>query len=333
MSSPTKRTLASIDVAAVTAEALGTEVDPNDCEELSGAGFASVWRIRLADGTRVVLKTAPAERARLLRYEHGLLAEEARYYRLVAERADNVPVPAVLFFGGSPQLGGAPVLLASHLPGRPLSEIGNAAPRDAVDGVREQLGATVARIHEVTGTRFGYSGDRPHAATWEDAFAAIIESLLLDARDWQVELPLSPSELRAVVDRNRSSLREVSEPALVHFDLWDGNVLVEPGRDRGWSLTGLVDGERCLYGDPLIDFVSPLLYRRIEDEPLHPFLRGYRSASATALELSSAAVTRLRLYRAHLYLVMLVEMPSRGMIDPERHELLWRLLIGETAEL
>ncbi|GIJ37817.1 hypothetical protein [Micromonospora andamanensis] len=40
-------------------------------------------------------------------------------------------------------------------------------------------------------------------------------------------------------------------------------------------MCGLVDGERFLYGDPLLDLVSPLLFRGAEDEPRHPFLRGY----------------------------------------------------------
>ena len=79
-----------------------------------------------------------------------------------------------------------------------------------------------------------------------------------------------PAGIAASVERHRACLATVTRPALLHFDLWDGNVLGPDG-----SLTGLVDGERYLYGDPLLDLVSPALFRRIEDEPDHPFLRGY----------------------------------------------------------
>jgi hypothetical protein len=87
----------------------------------------------------------------------------------------------------------------------------------------------------------------------------------------------------------------------------------------------LVDGERHLFGDPLLDFVSPALYRRIEDEPNHPFLQGYANGAGAGLAMTPPVRRRLALYRLHLYLLMTVEMPSRGMTGPahaaRRHRL------------
>lgn len=40
------------------------------------------------------------------------------------------------------------------------------------------------------------------------------------------------------------------------------------------------DGGRFLYGDPLLDLVSALLFRRPEDEPTPRFPRGYRAVRA-----------------------------------------------------
>jgi aminoglycoside phosphotransferase (APT) family kinase protein len=185
--------------------------------------------------------------------------------------------------------------------------------------VRTQLGAAVAALHTVTGPHFGYTGDRPAAADWPTAFAAIIDGLRGDAAAWNVPLP----PLDGLVARHERTLKLVTRPALVHFDLWDGNVLSADGR-----LTGLVDGERFLYGDPLIDLVSPALLRRIEDEPDHPFLRGYRAT------LDDAARTRLALYRVFLYVLMIAEGPSRGIpVDGERHTHLTRLLEDELSRL
>jgi hypothetical protein len=99
----------------------------------------------------------------------------------------------------------------------------------------------------------------------------------------------------------------------LHFDLWDGNLLAEVDAADGTRLTGLVDGERYLYGDPLLDLVSPCLLRRIEDEPEHPFLRGYIAESGEPFAVDESVRRRLTLYRLHLYLIMLIEIPSRGM--------------------
>lgn len=149
----------------------------------------------------------------------------------------------------------------------------------------------------------------------------MIESLRADAADWNVPLP----PLDGVVERHAAVLGAVTRPALLHFDLWDGNVLVAPDG----SLSGLVDGERYLYGDPLLDFVSPAILRRIEDEPDHPFVAGYRPAP-----FDEPARIRLALYRLHLYVLMIAEGPSRGIaVTDGRHDYVTGLLKEELARL
>ncbi|GAB3933919.1 hypothetical protein GCM10027614_05960 [Micromonospora vulcania] len=282
----------------------------------------------------MVLKLAPPAGTRLLRYERGLCAAEARYFRLVGERVPQVPVPPVLHHGTDPAYG--EWLVTAMLPGRSLRELAEAGV--AVDDApaRYDLGAALAALHRVTGDRFGYDGDRASGSTWRTAFTAMLDALLADAADWGVRLPVSPDRLRTLVGRHAAVLDEVRRPALLHFDCWDGNVLAAPDPAGRLRLCGLVDGERFLHGDPLLDLVSPLLFRRIEDEPEHPLLRGYRSASADPLVLDASARRRLGLYRLHLYLLMTVEMPSRAMTPhshPQRHARLAALLDEELAAL
>lgn len=299
--SPTQRRLTRAIVDRYAERAFGIGVA--DCVELSGGGFAAVWRVQLADGRHVVLKVGPPPHVPLLRYEAGLIAAEARYFRLVSTHAADVPVPPVLYEDDD-------WLFTGHLPGVALAA-GEAAENGS--SVRRQLGAAIAAVHAVTGTRFGYCGPRAHAGTWPDAFLAIIDDLLADAADWHVPLPVPPQALRAAVSDHAGLLGSIVRPALVHFDLWDGNVLATVDAAGVQRLSGLVDGERHLFGDPLIDFVSPALFRRIEEEPDHPFLVGYADATGGPVLFDGSACRRLTLYRIHLYLLMLVEMPSRDM--------------------
>ncbi|RLP98488.1 phosphotransferase family protein [Micromonospora sp. CV4] len=332
--SPTQRPLTTDDVTYLVHASFGPRVGVLDAGPLDGGGYATVWWVRLDDDREVVLKLSPPPGTPLLRYERGLCAAEARYFRLVAERAPQVPVPPVLHHGADPAYG--EWLMTGMLPGRSLPDL--AAADAAVDDgpARYDLGATLATLHRITGDRFGYEGARAAGATWSEAFAAMLDALLDDAADWAVPLPVTPDRLRALVGRHVGVLDEVRRPALLHFDCWDGNVLAAPDPDGRLRLSGLVDGERFLFGDPLLDLVSPLLFRRIEDEPEHPLLRGYRAATTEPLVLDAAACRRLGLYRLHLYLLMTVEMPSRGMTGrshPGRHAQLTALLDEEIAAL
>lgn len=309
MRSPTQRYLDIGTIEALLGPALETTV--TDAVELSGGTFAAVWRARLGDGRDVVVKVGPPAEARLLRYERGLIEAEAAYFRMVRAGAPEVPVPDVLHLGDN-------WIVTALLPGQSLTDL------SATAAVREQLGATVAGLHRITGPHFGYTGDRPAGPDWPTAYGAIIDALLVDAEDWDVPLPSGLDELAA---RHHANLATVIRPALLHFDLWDGNVLAAADR-----LTGVVDGERFLWGDPLLDLVSPALFHRIEDEPEHPFLRGY--TAATGLVLDDAARTRLALYRVHLYLLMLAEGPSRGIpVTDGRHAYLTGLLADELVTL
>jgi aminoglycoside phosphotransferase (APT) family kinase protein len=334
--SPTQRALHPSDVARLVGASFGPRRQPVDCGPLAGGGFAAVWWVDLDDGRRVVLKVAPRPETPLLRYERRLIAAEARYFRLVAARAPGVPVPRVLHHGADPRVLDGDWLFTVRLPGRPLSAL--SATGSAADDapVRAAFGAFLAELHSVTDERFGYDDGRTGAPTWRGAFAAIVDDLLADAADWRVELPVPAGRIRDLVRRNGEVLDAVDRPALLQFDGWDGNVLAARDSAGALRMTGLVDGERYLFGDPLMDLVSPALYRRIEDEPDHPLLLGYAAAAGSPPVLDEAARRRLTLYRLYLYLLMTVEMPSRNITRearPDRHARLADLLDEQLTEL
>lgn len=311
--SPTQRQLTAGDVAALARASFGPRAAVVDAAPLTGGGFAAVWRVRLDDGRDTVLKVGPPPGVRLLSYEAGLIAAEAAYFRLVRHAGTPVPVPEVLHYGADRGVLDGDWLFTGFLDGTSLTAL-PAGTDDA--GARYDAGMAVARLHRLTGDRYGYTGDRAHGATWRQAFTAIIDQLLADAVAWEVTLPVPPDRLREAVARHVPVLDIVERPALLHFDLWDGNLLAATDGHGATRLTGLVDGERHLYGDCLLDLVSPCLLRRIEDEPEHPFLRGYLAESGEPFSVDQTVRSRLTLYRIHLYLIMLIEIPSRGMTGP-----------------
>ncbi|MGW6441829.1 phosphotransferase family protein [Lentzea sp. NPDC055074] len=245
---------------------------------LGGGTYNSVFRVS-ARGGEFVLKVAPREQPGLT-YERHLMRTEAMFCTLGSKVA---PVPEVVYADDT-------ALLATCLPGEPVFG------RSDVDRprIRRELGAAVRAVHEITGPGFGYPQLGLHT-TWTEAFLGMFDAVRADADRYGVALP------DVGLRRHTKAFDEVERPALVHFDLWDGNVLADGG------LTGLVDGERAFWGDPVAEFVSLALFGSIEDDP--DFLTSY------GFELTDSARVRLAAYQAYLYSIMLTERVPRGSTD------------------
>ena len=318
---PTQRALTAAEAARIVRLSLSPQRQVLRATPLTGGGFATVWRADLDDDTSVVLKVGPPPGAPLLTYEADMVGAEAEYLRTVRRGDAPVPVAEVLHHGDDPDVIDGSWLVLRHLPGTALADLRESLPPDQQASVRRELGQAMARVHRISGTTFGYSGPgRRQAATWREAYLGIIDDLLADAVRLGQELPLPAAWISEVLGEASEVLTAVVRPALVHFDLWDGNVLAAPDADGRWRLTGLVDGERSLYADPLVDFVSPELFGRIEDDPDHPFAAGYADQAGPDFQLDADARSRILLYRAWLYLLMRVEFPTRLISEEQQKQ-------------
>ncbi|WP_333770894.1 phosphotransferase family protein [Streptomyces sp. IBSBF 2435] len=276
---------------------------------LSGGSYNALHSVALTDGTRLVLKVPPPSGTPRLRYEAELLCGEALFYESAA--AVGVPAPRMVHTEWAEDAGAAPFLLMTYAPGVPWSEAAGAMAAEERDRLHRELGGLVARLHTVRGPGFGYPAQRvaPLADRWAPAFAAMTGAVLADAADFGSWLPRPLGAIRSALAGGAAALEEVAEPALVHFDLWPGNVLLD-GPPGARTVGGLIDGERMFWGDPLADFASlSLMTGDAEDDPA--FLAGYGAAGGRT-DFDAAARVRLALYRSYLYLIMLVEVVPRS---------------------
>jgi aminoglycoside phosphotransferase (APT) family kinase protein len=283
----------------------------SEVELLTGGQFATTYRVTLADGTRVVVKTAPAGTDGLLTYEHDLLRAEALVYGLAADRPALL-MPRVLHTDFSRALLPSDALVVSHLPGVPWVDAGFGPASSDPRTVRaeRETGAVLAALHAIEGPAFGYPCGRQEA-TWTASFTGMIDELLDDAARWSVPVPAD--EVRSVLARHAHVLADVARPVLVHTDLWAGNVFVDPGTGE---VVGVIDPERAFWGDPLADLVGVDPMGREPGTPA--LLEGYGPLDVD----SPSARTRLDLYRMRLCLVMMIEITPRRFegdwVEPHR---------------
>jgi aminoglycoside phosphotransferase (APT) family kinase protein len=271
---------------------------------LTGGTYNTVEELRLTDGSRYVLKIPPAAAVPGLRHEKRLLVSEAEFYRSAARV--GVPAPHEVTAGDD-------FLLMTAVPGEPWDGTLTDAEQMAL---RAELGRQVARLHRVTGPGYGYPSGAlgPLAPDWRTAFTAMFDAVLDDARRYGARLPRPVDSVARTAASAYGALGEVTDPRLVHFDLWRGNILVDRA-DAEARIGGLIDGERMFWGDPLADFVSLALLGDIRQD--EEFLAGYREAGGRA-RFDTAARLRLALYRAYLYLIMLTETVPREAGEEQR---------------
>ncbi|MDI5962360.1 phosphotransferase family protein [Streptantibioticus silvisoli] len=297
----------------------GVDGEVTDARAMSHNGYNDLYRVTFTARPPLMLKVAPPADLPCLRYETDLLRGEAVYYRAVGPSGAG-PMPTVLHqddAGAAPGAqGGTPpgaqgraFLLMSVLPGESWASLADEVEERERRALRTRLGGIVARAHTVTGPAFGYPAESvaPLDASWRQAFTAMTRALVADAQRFGPRLPRPLPDIEALMAAGSWALEEVTVPVAVHFDLWEGNVLLQgaPGARR---VSGIVDGERMFWGDPLADLPSLRLFDRAEDDP--HFTAGYRAAGGTIPD-DEAARTRLALYRCYLYLIMLTETVPR----------------------
>ncbi|WP_111429413.1 fructosamine kinase family protein [Rhodobacteraceae bacterium DSL-40] len=193
---------------------------------LHGGDLSEVLALELVDGREVIAKPGPTARA------------EARMLRAI--RAAGAPAPEILAEDDG--------LLVLEL-----------LPDDGTLGEAwASLGAVLARLHAARGAGYGWPEDHrfgsvaiPNRAldSWPEFWA---ERRLLPA------LPHLPAPLARRVERLAGRLGDLlpraPAPALLHGDLWSGNVLVSGG-----AVSGLID-PACYHGDGEVDLAMLALF-------------------------------------------------------------------------
>ncbi|POX52816.1 phosphotransferase family protein [Streptomyces sp. Ru72] len=306
MQSQTKRHMSpdQLDALLRSTAGIGCRLE----SELTDGWFNSAYRVLLDDGRPAVVKLAPPAGAAVLRYERGILATEAMVYRrLAALPRGSVPTPELLYAGED-------FLALSVLEGIPWDKVADRVRPSAGAALRRELGAITARLHTLAPQdgRFGYPAGESglSAPDWRTAFTAMVDALLEDTDRWQSPLDVPPADIRALVAEGGYALDEVTEPRLVHFDLWPGNIFVDLGADGNDArITGLIDHERAFWGDPAAELVS--LAFGGDTDPDSDLVAGYIAAGGS-LDFSPAFRHRLALYHLYLGLLLVIECGPRG---------------------
>jgi aminoglycoside phosphotransferase (APT) family kinase protein len=201
-----------------------------------------------ADGRKMVLRVAPPSDEVFLFYERDMMRQEPGIHRLLLEKT-HVPVAPVVAYDDSHDRIDRDFILLERLPGRALSDVGDVA----IERVMLQVGQSLRETHSLTAQKYGYLGEhKPMApqSTWIEAFQTMWRLLMADIISVGHYSHEEADNCLGLLDRNLAAFDRPVPASLLHMDVWGQNILV----DGSGNLTGLVDWDRALWGDPEIEF-------------------------------------------------------------------------------
>lgn len=242
----------TIDVAQALVRAHRPSCTVEDVVTRSGGAISEIYELRCATGERLIVKLYPDA----YRWK---LEKELYVYRLL-DGVPSLPVPRIQWSDNSRQLIDRSYIVMTALAGSPLSEVVGEITESQLRALYAELGGLLAGIHQISLDAFGYITTRvinAHAtneAYMQFQFAKKLGEL--DALGGNVVLR---NHIAYYVAQHAAVFTRATQPVLCHNDLHEGNVLVA-STDGRWRITGIIDVENAVAGDPMLDLAKTDYY-------------------------------------------------------------------------
>jgi aminoglycoside phosphotransferase (APT) family kinase protein len=227
--------------------------------ELLAGEISAVFAIELANGPpALVLKVYPETLHWKMQKEVG-----------IARRLEGLPlpIPRILLADDSKSLLALNFVVMNRFDGRTVSQWESSLERDETHEIYRQIGAALRMIHGITLESFGYlvadGVTQPFASNRAYMLSQFERKLTGFAR--LSGRPALAAQLEAYLKRSADLLDGCKRPVLCHYDYHSGNLLAAR-RDGKLQLTGIIDLENAIAGDPLMDLAKTLAYSVRDDE-------------------------------------------------------------------
>jgi len=261
-----------------------------------------------------VLKVAPSKDIEILTYEIDIMKRETKVCKLLHDI--HIPVPSVLVEDYTKNIIDSDYCITNYIEGSTLFELKNTLT--SKDKIYFRLMEYLADIHLIEMETFGYDNFEEKTYNLQDAYLRMINNLVKDAIRVELELPNFVLELLDIIYELSHEMEYEGEPVLLHFDLWDGNIFIHNNQ-----IVGLIDAERSLNGEPMMEFVA--MHWDIFAYDKLPFIEHYNSFTNNPIILNEQSELRYRLYQVYMYLLIVVECPYRDIDGSFEQQKQWGL--------
>lgn len=293
--------VAADDIDEMCRRAFGNDARVLRAVEIGVGTYNSTYRIDLEGRAAVILRVAPRRAADDDVSQDGMRNEHAAA-PFFAGLGDLIARTLAADF--TRQIVDRDYLIQTMVRGVAADDGLAAYPVEVLPSYYRHLGSITRAIHDVRGPSFGVvSGS--HHATWSRSLEAQFGELAAEVAAADLDQD-GVQRVLTSVDVHRGLLDEVTEPRLLHGDLWSLNILTDPDAVEP-TITGVLDYDRASWGDPLADWTIHKIRLRSSSEA-DPFWESYgRPVDTEAAEL------RQQFYRARNLVGSRLDIHRRGM--------------------
>lgn len=233
------------------------------------------------------------------------MEKELYVYNLLCEHT-QLPVPEVLGYDLSQKVVPLNYLILSKLKGQMLSDVKEDLKSKELQNLYIQLGEVLKKIHSITFDVFGYI-----VTEIVDSYptnAEYMHSMFEKNLKQYIEISGNSTiadKIYTFINKNQKLLNYCPKACLCHNDYHESNFMVlKEGKE--WKVSGIIDVENALAGDPLLD-IAKLFYYSVKgnDYKAAGFMKGYGN-------LSDAFEERLQIYQLYQALELWNWFASQG---------------------
>lgn len=199
----------------------------------------------------VVLRVAPPADAIIFQHEQHLLRREAAVQQQLCAVSETIPQN--LFSDFSRELIDRDYVFQPCLPGVLWESVKDQLSDTEHDALWQQFAVIVKNIHALNGHRFGQPAPGLSFERWGDAMFSWVQGMVEDMQHYQLPCEDARRFLQ-LLQKHQNHLDAVTQPSLVHGDLWLKNILIERN-DGSANISAVLDAERAFWGEPAAEWI------------------------------------------------------------------------------
>jgi fructosamine-3-kinase len=255
----------------------GTTAELVEFVPLHGGQINTTLELHISDGRKVVLKVSPHRVDR---------SYEREAYQLTLLKTCGIPVPDVLTWRIGNLDDPFSYIMLEFIEGVDLGEAKKRCTSDEFDALQCELADIVTAMHENTNERYMRVMETPDGGagggsfdSWAKFYRSVYDTIWHEVEK-EPHLPKHcRKQIGKIHERLERFLSHGDRPRLVHWDLWNTNVMAKQNGDGKWHIAALLD-PNCKFAHAEAEIAYLELFHTVN----HAFMKRYQQKHRLANE-------------------------------------------------